>query len=76
MLEVAARQGSYEPLVYARLSVDPTGLSLPILMAGPTVRTRQRRQPRGVLVDRVVGLDGVRAEIASCRPRTATDNSS
>ena len=27
-------------------------------------------------VDRVVGLDGVRARSRSCRPRTATDDSS
>ena len=32
ILEEAARQGLYEPGLYATLSVDPTGLSLPILM--------------------------------------------
>jgi acyl-CoA dehydrogenase len=32
ILEEAARQGLYEPGLYATLSADPTGLSLPILM--------------------------------------------
>ena len=32
VLEEAARAGLYEPTLYAELSVDPTGLSLPILM--------------------------------------------
>jgi alkylation response protein AidB-like acyl-CoA dehydrogenase len=32
VLEEAARQGLYEPLLYGQLSADPTGLSLPILM--------------------------------------------
>jgi acyl-CoA dehydrogenase len=32
ILEEAAREGLYEPGLYATLSVDPTVLSLPILM--------------------------------------------
>ncbi|MEA2471059.1 MAG: acyl-CoA dehydrogenase [Thermoleophilaceae bacterium] len=32
ILEEAAREGLYEPGMYATLSADPTGLSLPILM--------------------------------------------
>jgi acyl-CoA dehydrogenase len=32
ILEEAATQGLYEPMLYASLSMDPTGLSLPILM--------------------------------------------